>query len=430
VEGSVERGVNPENASYIFDLMEKFAGYGFNKSHSAAYALITYQTAWLKTHYKAAFMAAVLSSDMAHTDKVVTFIEDARLQKLTILPPNVNQSLYKFSVAENDCIFYGLGAIKGVGEAAIASIIEARQERPFQDIFDFCARVDGRRVSRRVLEALIRSGAFDCFGLERSALMASLEDAVTAAEQLTKNRARGQVDLFGDSLSASDVLSAQPAQVEPWPDSIRLQGEKETLGLYLTGHPLEQYEKELRSLTTTVIRDLKAEKNRRQIIAGILVAIRTLQTKKGDRMAFITIDDRTGRQEVAVFSDHYHQNKELLVKDALVVVVGEVSIDDFSGGYKMRCLEVFSLEKARMKSAKLIKIKLSGNDINETFSQSLVKLLEPYKHEEGCQVQLIYQRVEAEVLLKLADGWNISPAQTLLDDLKYLSGIDCVDVEY
>jgi DNA polymerase-3 subunit alpha len=212
----------------------------------------------------------VLSSDMNHTDKVVAFIDDCRLQKITLLPPNVNQSLYKFSVDENNRILYGLGAIKGVGEAAIVSIIEARKTKPFQDIFDFCARVDGRRVSRRVLEALIRAGAFDCFGEERSTLMANLDDAVSASEQLMKNLAQGQEDLFGGSLSASDILiTSKQREVEPWSDTIRLQGEKETLGLYLTGHPLEQYEKELRSIVTTVIRDLRPEKNRKHTIAGI-----------------------------------------------------------------------------------------------------------------------------------------------------------------
>lgn len=433
VQGSIERGVDAQNASYIFDLMEKFAGYGFNKSHSAAYALITYQTAWLKTHYKEAFMAAVLSSDMNHTDKVVGFIEDCRLQRITILPPNINESLYKFSVAENlegtKHILYGLGALKGVGEAAIASIIEARREKPFQDLFDFCARVDGRRVSRRVLEALIRSGAMDCFGQERSLLMANLEDALTAAEQMSKNRAQGQVDLFGDSFSEKDIHITSNKTVEPWTDNIRLQGEKETLGLYLTGHPLAQYEQELQGIRSSVIRNLRAEKQP-QIIAGLITNIRTLNTKKGDRMAFITVDDRTGRQEIAVFSEQFRENKDLLVKDNLVIIKGEVGIDDFSGGYKMRCIEILNLEKVRLKSAKSINIRLASEEMAKLFADKLAAMFVPYVDPKGCSIHLIYKRAEADVLLKLGEQWRINPLQTLLDNLKLIAGVECVNIGY
>lgn len=431
VEGAVERGVQSDNASYIFDLMEKFAGYGFNKSHSAAYALITYQTAWLKAHYKEAFMAAVLSSDMANTDKVVGFVEDCRLQKITLMPPNVNESLYKFSVDKKNQILYGLGAIKGVGEAVIASILEARTLKPFQDLFDFCARVDGRRVSRRVLEALIRAGAFDCFGVERSELMANLDDALSAAEQLMKNRAQGQEDLFGDSLSASDILAASVSRkIEPWPDTIRLLGEKETLGLYLTGHPLEQYEKELRRLTSTTIRTLRAEKNRRQIIAGLVVAFRSVQTKKGDRMAFITIDDRTGRQEIAVFSDLFRESKDLLVKDNLVIVEGEVSIDNFSGGYKMRSMAIYDLEKARVKAAKCLNIRVAGPDSVDTLAVTLARLLEPHKSAEGCRVQIVYQRQDSDVFIKFGEEWKISPVEALIENLKLVTGLEKIEIEY
>jgi len=431
VKGAVDRGIQEYTASHIFDLMEKFAGYGFNKSHSAAYALITYQTAWLKTHYKEAFMAAVLSSDMAHTDKVVIFIEECRQLKIIVFPPDVNKSYYKFSVDTNNTILYGLGAIKGVGEAAISSMVEARKEKPFQDLFDFCARVDSRKVSRRVLEALIRAGAFDSFGKERAVLMMNLNDAVSAAEQVSKNRNRGQDDLFGDSFSAEDILiNTQQCVVEPWSDAVRLQGEKETLGLYLTGHPLEQHETELRRLTTGNIRELRPEKGRRQTIAGLLLAVRTLQTRKGDRMAFITIDDRTGRQEIAVFSDQYRENKELLVKDNLLVVDGEVNIDDFSGGYKMRCLEIMSLEKARMKAAKVLKISVANQELNEAFSSQLMEIMKPYRVSEGCPVQLVYHRKEAAVSMRLGEEWRVKLPQALLDSLKILQGIEAVDIGY
>jgi len=430
IEGACARGVEKHTATHIFDLMEKFSGYGFNKSHSAAYALITYQTAWLKTHYKEAFMAAVLSSDMAHTDKIVIFIDECRQLKIKIISPDINHSQYRFSVDAQNRIVYGLGAIKGVGEAAIASIIEARANRPYQDLFDFCARMDARKISRRVLEALIRSGAFDGFGAERAWLMETLEDAISAAEQMSKNRARGQQDLFGDSFSAQDIVIKTKAKIcEPWSEAVRLQGEKETLGLYLTGHPLDQFEPELQRIRTSLIRDLNMQ-SRRARIAGLILNIRTLFTRKGDKMAFITLDDKTGRQEVAVFSDQYRDNKELLTKDTLVIIEGELSIDQFSGGYKMRCMELMSLESARIKMAKSLKIVVSSQTCEETFAQKLMELLKPHQQEVGCPVQLTYQRAEASVLMRLGQEWCVSPKQALLDALKRVQGVEAVDLGY
>ena len=434
VKGSVERGVPQQSATHIFDLMEKFAGYGFNKSHSAAYALITYQTAWLKTHYKEAFMAAVLSSDMANTDKIVIFVHECSENKISILPPDVNKSLFKFSVDKQNCILYGLGAIKGIGEGAIEAIIAARAARPFQDIFDFCSRIDGRKVSRRVLEALVCAGAFDCLGVDftqRAEWMATLSDAVQAAEQISKNRARGQADLFGDSLSAEDIkASAKPKNIEPWSESVRLQGEKDSLGLYLTGHPLAAYEEELSHIRTSTIRDLKVERNRRYVITGLIVTVRTLMTRKGDRMAFVTLDDRTARQEIAVFSDQYRENKELLVKDNLVIVTGEVSIDTYSGGYKMRCMEIMSLEKSRLKSAKFLKVVVSSLALGENFAKRLMETLKPYQVQAGCPVQIVYERNESSVFLRLGQDWRVNPKETLVDALEALSGVASVDVGY
>jgi len=434
VKGSVERGVSEHSATHIFDLMEKFAGYGFNKSHSAAYALITYQTAWLKTHYKEAFMAAVLSSDMANTDKIVVFVHECSENKISIVPPDVNKSLFKFSVDEQNRILYGLGAIKGVGESAIEGIIEARAAKPFQDIFDFCSRIDGRKVSRRVLEALVRAGAFDCFGVDftqRAEWMETLSDAVHAAEQISKNRSRGQTDLFGDSFSAEDIkASAKPKNIEPWSESVRLQGEKESLGLYLTGHPLAEYEEELSHIRTSTIRDLKVERNQSCVITGLIVTVRTLMTRKGDRMAFVTLDDRTGRQEIAIFSDQYRENKELLVKDNLVIVTGEVSIDTYSGGYKMRCKEIMSLEKSRLKSAKFLKVVVSSLELGENFAKKLMDTIKPYQVQEGCPVQIVYERNESLVFLRLGEDWRVNPKETLVDALKHLPGIATVDIRY
>ncbi len=411
--------------------MEKFAGYGFNKSHSAAYAMLTYQTAWLKAHYPAAFMAAVLSSDMAHTDKVVIFVEECRRMKMRLLPPDINRSDYKFTVLGPDCILYGLGAIKGVGEAAINNIIEARQNRTFQDLFDFCARVDSRKVSRRTMEALIRSGAVDGLGEHRAALMAVLEDAILASEQLAKNRIEGQADLFGDSLSSSDIGGnvSRHITIAPYSDQLIFAGEKETLGFYFSGHPLAQFENELRALTSSTIRDLRLEGNRRVTIAGLIANVRTLNTKKGDRMAFITLDDRTGLQEVAIFSDLYRIKRDVLVKDNLVVIEGELSPDEYSGGYKMRCQQLMDIEEARSLRLKFLKIALQQDKVSEDFTQELLSNL---KRAQGgrVRVRIEYQREGIASVLKLGEGWTVAPKQSLIDTLKVLCGEESVELCY
>jgi DNA polymerase-3 subunit alpha len=425
-KGAIERGVESDTATYIFDLMEKFAGYGFNKSHSAAYALLTYQTAWLKSHYPAAFMAAVLSSDMAHTDKVVIFVEECRNLRIPLLPPDINRSCYKFEVDEKGDIQYGLGAIKGVGETAIQSIIDARRERPYIDIFDFCARVDLRKVTRRVIEALIRSGSFDILGKHRAALMVNFEDAIRASEQKAKNQIQGQVDLFGESLSESDIAFNQPTIEVPLlsKDEI-LNGEKETLGFYLSGHPLEQYAKEFEMLVTP-IRELRPEKNRRVTIAGLLMSIRTLQTRKGDKMAFIALEDRTGRQEVAIFSDLLKLKRELLVKDSILVLEGEVGADDYSGGYKMRCHDIQTWEEVCASSAQYLKVELDANSLLEPFIGQLSTILKEAKG-EYCEVRIFYTRDGARSVLRLGDAWKIRPTKSLVEKLKTIYG--CVSAE-
>lgn len=423
-QGATERGVSANTASYIFDLMEKFAGYGFNKSHSAAYALLTYQTAWLKAHYPAAFMAAVLSSDMAHTDKVAIFIEECELLNLDLLPPHINQSYYKFTVSAQEKIQYGLGAIKGVGLAAIENIIETRSQKPFVDLYDFCARVDLRKVSRRVIEALIRSGTLDCFGEHRAGLMANMEPAILAAEQRAKNRIQGQVDLFGETLVETDLNRTTLQDVSPWPMQEILQGEKDTLGIYLSGHPLDQYSRELKLLATS-IRDLRAERNKKITIAGLIVNIRSLYTRKGERMAFVAVEDKTARQEVAIFSDLYHAKRELLVKDNLVVIEGEVGHDDYTGGFKMRAQEIIDWETACMRSAKYLKVEVQA--LNPSFTEKLSRLLKPAVVKEGCPVRIFYRNENAQSVLKLGENWQVKPANYLIEQLKQLE--ECIHIE-
>ena len=459
VQGAEGRGVNGKLAADIFDLIEKFAGYGFNRSHSAAYALIAYQTAWLKTHYPAAFMAAVLSADMDKTDKVVTMIAECRDMKINVLPPDINRCEYAFvvlddaqgcaSVAEGrtpgatdaqgcasvphmdvpmpraqdaqerpaegttpgmeevgqrmeqlprtpgatESILYGLGAIKGLGQSAIDAILEVRRaDGPFRDLFDFCRRIDLRRVNRRVLESLIKAGALDGLGMQhaqersaedrtsRSTLMASLSLALAAAEQVGRAQEARQDDMFGLG-GGESAASAPPAavfvQVPPWSEELRLEGEKETLGLYLTGHPIARYEQELARFIDSSIAELKPTEDKNIVVAGLVVGMRAMQTRRGDRMAFVTLDDRTGRLELAVFSELYERHRDLLAKDTLLVVEGQVSMDEYSGGFKMSAERIYNIDQARGTFASRLEIDVDAALAATGFMQELKQALKP-----------------------------------------------------
>jgi DNA polymerase III subunit alpha len=434
VKGSVERGISEEKATHIFDLMEKFAGYGFNKSHSAAYALLAYQTAWLKAHYPAEFMAAVLSSDMDNTDKVVNFLEDCKAIKITILPPDINCSHYKFVAKERNIIF-GLGAIKGVGEAAIESILAARkQDGKFIDLFDFCKRVDLRKVNKRVLEVLIKSGAMDELGSHRSAMFASLKSATLAAEQHLRNRNHGQNDLFGDLSDSQENYAAEFVKVAPWPDSQRLQYEKDTLGFYLSGHPIEQYEEELKNIATKQIAYLNPRRDKTIVVAGMVVALRTMNTKRGDRMAFVSLNDQTARIEVAVFSEVYAQHRDLLEKDQLLIVEGDASVDEYTGGYKISATKIMNIDQAREAYAKYlaIDINVKGEESSAGDSENIDKLVGILKPYQGghCSVCVSYQRDGAKALLPLGKEWKVKPTDELLTDLRDVFGKENVKMCY
>ena len=431
-EGADKRGIDKKQAEYIFDLMEKFAGYGFNKSHSAAYALLSYQTAWLKHHYPAPFMAAVLSADMQNTDKVVILIEDCRQMELPIVLPDVNVSDFKFTVDLNDQVVYGLGAIKGLGEGPVQAILEARAEGgTFKDLFDFCARVDLRRVNRRALEALIRSGAMDSLGAHRAALIACQDEAVKVAEQHSKNQDAGMMDLFGgmpgsDSSPTQDVY-ADYANIKPWTDKVRLQAEKETLGLYLQGHPIDEYEAELRNIAKDPLVSLQASKND-QRLAGLIVALRTMKSKRGDTIAFITLDDRTSRIEVSVFGEVYERYRNMLMKDTVLVVEGEVSNDDYSGALKVRAKSLYDIGAARIAYAKELKIMVDQNNC-EQVNQQLANLLSSYRS-EGCPCVIDYQAPTARGRVRLGDDWRVTPADELMLSLQETLGEKRVKLVY
>ncbi len=422
-KGAIERGVSFDTATYIFDLMEKFAGYGFNKSHSASYALIAYQTAWLKTHYPAEYMAAVLSADMDNTDKIVHFVEECYALNLQVSPPNINRSLYQFKAIDATSLMYGLGAIKGAGQVAIESILETRNKQgEFKDLFDFCKRVYSRKINRRLLDALIKAGAFDLIAPHRASIMASLNCALQHAEQTTRDQAMGQHDLFGGTHMQTMTIDYVPAS--PWSEQQRLFGEKETLGLYLTGHPIHRYLTELKSFTSGRIAELRPS-SKTIVAAGIITHLRTIQTKRGDRMAVVTLDDATTPIDVLCFAENYLKYRELLGKDKLIVVEGEVTVDDFSGGYRLLSRELFSIDAARERYAKYLQIRLSPTvDVAQ-----LAPLLEKYRGGR-CKVAVDYWRTDAKASLKLGETWRVKPVDSLLDTLREAFSGENIDIIY
>ncbi len=445
MRGAVERGVDEAVASHIFDLMEKFAGYGFNKSHSAAYALVSYQTLWLKAHYPAAFMAAVLSSDMDNTDKVVTFIEECRAMDLEVAPPDVNRSQHPFTVDGERTIVYGLGAVKGVGEAAIEGILKAREaEGPFHDLFDFCRRIDLRKANRRALEALIRAGALDGLGANRATLMLQLPLALKLAEQHHATASTGQADLFAlDDAPSVPVLDPRtlPHADDEWEDEQRLLGEKETLGLYLTGHPIDRYGDEPARLTTHRLGEIQAleasheggrQAARKAVVCGLVVDARHRNTQRG-RMGSVTLDDRTGRMEVALFSESYERYRELLTLDKVLVIGGTLAMDEYRGAWTLRAERVHEFEEARAAYAERLELRIAARDGDPQAVRTLVAALREHlaAHRGGrCAVRLHCAVPGAQGVLRLGDDWRVEPRDALLKGLGGLLGEDGVRVVY
>ena len=408
MDGARKRDVDGGVAEHIFDLMEKFAGYGFNKSHSAAYALIAYQTAWLKAHYPAEFMAAVLSSDMDNTDKVVIFYQETNALGVTVRPPNINDSTWRFSVEKGE-VLYGLGAIKGVGEGAIDQVVKARQQAgTFKSLFDFCERVDGKRVNRRVLEALIKAGAFDSLGVDRATLFASVDIALKAAERLRNNHAQGQSDLFGNLVDEPD-LQLDYVEGMPWPALGKLSYEKDVLGHYVTGHPLDQYAHELSQVGQTVA-TLKA--GMVGCVAGFVEQLRVVTTKRGDRMAIVQLRDKTGLLDVAIFSDLWHENRQIIQKDHLLVLVGEVSEDQFSGGLRLRAQQVMSMDAYREAHVKRCVISLQEVELDIL---PVTDCLRKYPGRAPLVFSLVASGGSAQWLA--SESWQVQPSEALLNQL-------------
>ncbi|MCO7226486.1 DNA polymerase III subunit alpha [Pleionea sp. CnH1-48] len=429
--GAVKQGIDSDLAMNIFDLVEKFAGYGFNKSHSAAYALVAYQTAFLKAHYPAAFMAAVMSADMDNTDKVVAFVDDCMSHGIKILPPDVNKGEYKFTV-DGEAIIYGIGAIKGVGEGAIESFVNERKENgPYKDLFDFCNRVELKKVNRRVLESLIRAGALDSLGPDRAVMTASLDEAIKAAEQRGRAEAIGQNDLFGNVFTSDqETGELNWAKVRPWPEDQVLQGEKETLGLYLTGHPIDRYLDEVKAITSHRIAELQPTRRGENVtVAGLIVGIRVMKTKKGDRFAIVSLDDRSGRIDVMVYADTYEAHKNILTNDNVILVEGDVSVDDFNGGLRMSVRSITDFVAAREQHARYLLLELNEPALEDNIAEQLHRNIKPCLNGKiPVKVKFITDKADAE--LSFSDEWKVQPTDELLYHLEGLKGCDKARLVY
>ncbi len=440
LEGALGNGVEESTANYIFDLMEKFAGYGFNKSHSAAYALVSYQTLWLKAHFPSEFMAAVLSADMDNTDKVVTLIEECREMGLRILPPDINRSDYPFRASDDGEILYGLGAIKGVGQSAIDAILTEREQGDFLSLDDFCERVHTGKANKKVLEALIHAGALDGFSDNRAALLAHLPYAMQAAEQKQKDREAGMVDLFA---MEEEPVEARPLpRVPPWDERERLTHEKDSLGLYLTGHPIDLFEPELRQIVDRSLAQwlekldpgesadsggsgYRRRKDEPATVAGIVVGMRTRNTPAG-RIVMATLDDRSGRVEVSIFPDLLAEVEDIVGKDQILVVEGGISWDDYNGGLGLRARHIERLEDWRARRARALHIDLAEQNPE---IRELHQLLEPYREEAS--LPLVFHHRHGNYRCRLpGNGWTLKPADDCLLRLDTLIGRKAFHVDY
>ncbi len=438
VAGAAKNNIDDKKANEIFDTMEKFAGYGFNKSHAAAYSVVAYQTAYLKCHYPAAFMASTMTSEMVNTDKVHFFYQDTVQQGLAIQPPNINTSTFRFAPIDAKTISYGLGAVKGAGEAAVENIVAARKDGAFKDIFDFCKRVDKRIVNRRAIDALVKAGAFDCLNDHRAQMLATLETALGSAEQHA--RAANQNSLFGDD--DADAMPLQMAQVERWKMREQLALEKTALGFYLSGHPYQEFAKDLCKFITAQLAAItpellpapsgggynngggKRNNGKEIVVAGIVNGVRILQTRRG-KMAVVTLDDGSAQLEVTVFSDLYDANRPWIRDDELLVVKGRASMDDYSGSMRVTADELFDFASARAKFASRLEITCASGDGVRV--PQLLAVLKPYAG-GGCPVQINYSNLIGSGALRLDEAWKVSLPEELLVSLRTLCGTENVRV--
>jgi DNA polymerase-3 subunit alpha len=417
--GASKNNIPKDKAEYIFDLMAKFAGYGFNKSHSAAYALISYQTAYLKAHYPAQFMAALLSCDVNNTDKIVLYINECKYHKIEVLPPDINESDKDFNVID-ERIRFGLAAVKNVGGAALDSIIEEREkEGPYKSLEDFCTRVDSRRVNKRVIESLIKAGSFDSLGVKRSQLFAIMDQAMDQAQAAQRDKQSGQISLFGMLPEEEGNISSggiSLPDIPEWNNEKLLAAEKEMVGFYISGHPLDKYDNELKELVDDNLLKLAASKHERQVRVGGLVRLyKEHKSKKKERMAFITLEDLTGSIEVIVFPRLFADCSDLLTSNEPLIIQGKLQTDEENSA-KIIADTVDSLQGARKKFTEKTTILLRANNISRPKVEGLKQILQRFYG--PCPVNLtIHFDKRGEVDIETAKDMTIRPCRDLRDDI-------------
>jgi len=428
LDGAKANKLDPKRAEGVFDLMEKFAEYGFNKSHSAAYALVAYHTAYLKAHYPVEFMAALLTEDMENTDKVIKNINEVRSMGIAVHPPDINASDRSFTV-DADTIRFGLGAVKGVGASALESILEAQRQQPFASMNDFCERVDLRKVNKKVLEALIKCGAFDSLGGYRAQYLQAMDEAMEAAQRLQRERESGQESLFG----AAEVVSVRGngygrlPDIDEWPDKVKLGFEKEALGFYITGHPLSRHQEAIRHFATCVIADLPERSDKEEVrVCGIIAGLKELTTKKGDRMAFLTLEDLSGFVETVVFPEVYQAARELLQDEEPLMVTGDLDIGDES--CKLLVKEIVLLRDAREKKTDRVHFRLNAVGLEEQQLRRLKELVLRFRGK--CRV-LVHLSVPGrfESVLPLPNDYRVAATDEMMDAAEKLFGYNVVTLE-
>lgn len=430
LEGARKNKIKPQKAEKIFDLMAKFAEYGFNKSHSTAYAYVAYQTAYLKSHYPVEFMAALLSSEMDNTDKVVKHINECREKNIEILPPDVNESFSDFTVTGNKMRF-GLAAVKNVGQAAIESIIEARKEAgSFSSLFDFCAKVDLRKVNRKVLESLIKCGAFDSFGLRRSQLMAALDEAIEQAQRQQKDKSRNQLSMFSmlqQSAPDNNAVAGSYPELPEWSQKELLAYEKECLGFYITGHPLDHFMETLKAYATVnTAMALSATAEREVMIGGVVSAIKQITTKKGDPMAFVTLEDLSGFIEVIVFADVYRQSDALLKSERPLFIKGRLSIENENSN-RIIASAILPLERAHEISMPDIHVKCPIHRLSNLEIDKIKNIVQNNPGKSKIYLHVIIPN-RSETVISLGAGYQAGPSELFVRELESLLGRNCVNL--
>jgi DNA polymerase-3 subunit alpha len=427
VAGAEKNGLSRGKATELFNLMDKFAGYGFNKSHAAAYALLAYQTAYMKAHHNAAFMAANMSAVTDDTDKLRQFRDDAVANGLAVLPPDINASVYRFVPVDLKTVRYGLGGVRGTGQGAIEAILSARRNGPFTDLADFCRRVDKRVVNRRCIEALVRAGAFDGVNPNRAMLLASVGRAIEAAEQA--ERAASQNSLFGDA-DAGQTAGLVLVETRPWDLRQTLTEEKAALGYCLSGHLFSVYERELKGFPRTPLAKL-ASAGGSAWIAGIVSAARVQMTRRG-RMMAVMLDDGTAQVEISVFNEQFEKHRDKLKEDRLLLVQGKVQRDEFIGGLRVTAEDLLDLGAMRSRFGARLRLAMNGGTDLKRDARRLQEMLAPYRAagKEGCAVLVQYENAGIVCEVAFGDAWRVRPDDLLLSELTAWLSPDAVQFQY